>query len=262
MDILVEKINEFIERSLKEEFSLTDISGYAGYSAYHLAREYKKLTGRSIMDYVRERKIFDAAREIAEGKNILETALAYGFDTHAGFTRAFSEIIGCSPQEYYQHNLKLKLKKGEFIMDKAKLKIRLVCKDDVNDLWENVYSAMTPRQIMEDKIQPSIENYKNQRGFLASAELDGKVVMTMWVERIYSSPGFIYDSHYVWQNSDYDCVFSELLKGVKKFAKQMYINVLCLYEEENSQYIEGFVKGGFREVFAAGGLAYYMLEID
>ena len=37
-------------------------------------------------------------------------------------------------------------------MNKTEIKIRLVCKDDVQDLWENVYSAMTPRQILEDKI--------------------------------------------------------------------------------------------------------------
>lgn len=45
-------------------------------------------------------------------------------------------------------------------MDLSTLKIRLVCEDDRDALWENVYSAMTPRQIMEDKILPSMENYK------------------------------------------------------------------------------------------------------
>jgi len=100
MDNVIEKINRYIENNLKCEFSLADISAYAGYSAYHLSREYKRLTGRSLMDYIRERKILEAANSIANGESILETALVYGFDTHAGFTRAFSEVIGCSPQEY------------------------------------------------------------------------------------------------------------------------------------------------------------------
>jgi len=148
---------------------LTDVANYVNYSSYHLAREYKKLTGYSIMDYARERKIFTAAQEIASGALIIETALSCGFDTHSGFTRAFLEIIGCSPQEYHQHHIKLK-SQGEIIMDKAKLKIRLVCKDDVNSLWENVYSAMTPRQILEEKIEPQTEAYKNGTGFLAVAD--------------------------------------------------------------------------------------------
>ena len=261
MDNIIVQINGYIASNLQRELSLADISEYAGYSAYHLSREYKRLTGRSIMDYIRERKILEAANYIACGKSILDTALTYGFDTHAGFTRAFSDVIGCSPQEYYQHHLRIKSGRGGLVMDKTKLKIRLVCKDDVNAFWENVYSAMTPRQILEDKIMPSIENYKKQKGFLAVAELDGVAVMSMWVEKIYSGPGFIYDSHYVWQNNDDDYVFSELLEGVKKFAKGLYMSALCLYEEENSSYIEGFVHGGFQKVFTAGGLVYYMIAV-
>ena len=61
MDIQINSIKKFIEENLKQEFSLTDIANHVGYSAYHLSREYKKTTGRSIMDYVRERKIFEAA---------------------------------------------------------------------------------------------------------------------------------------------------------------------------------------------------------
>ena len=35
MDNVIEKINRYIENNLKCEFSLADISAYAGYSAYH-----------------------------------------------------------------------------------------------------------------------------------------------------------------------------------------------------------------------------------
>lgn len=118
--------------------------------------------GKTLMEYVKEKKIMAAASKIAKGENILQTALAFRFDTHSGFTRAFLEVIDCTPQGYRQHSLKME-QKGEMIMGLSKLKIRLVCQDDVNSLWENVYSAMTPRQIMEDKILPSIENYKTKK---------------------------------------------------------------------------------------------------
>lgn len=51
------------------------------------------------MDYVMEIKITAAAKKIAEGSPILETALDFGFETHTGFTRTFLERIGCSPQD-------------------------------------------------------------------------------------------------------------------------------------------------------------------
>jgi len=262
MDNIINQINAFIDDHLKQEFTLTEVADALRYSPYHLAREFKKLTGHSIMEQARNRKIFAAAQALAENRNVLETALAYGFDTHSGFTRAFVEIIGCTPQEYHQHSVTLK-QKGEWHMnnDTSKLVIRLVDEDDVNDLWENAYSAMTPRQITEDKILPCKNNYNNQTGFMAVAELDGTVVMTMWVEKLYSSPGFIFDSHYVWQNNDNDKVFIELVEGVKRFAKQVHMTTLCLYEDVGSPYIEGFVKVGFTKVFQAAELEYYMMAI-
>lgn len=83
------------------------------------------------MDYVMEKKIPAAAKKIAEGSPILETALDFGFETHSGFTRAFLERIGCSPQDYYRHSLhSKKWNKGVISMDLSTLKIRLVCEDD------------------------------------------------------------------------------------------------------------------------------------
>lgn len=261
MDLQIAKIDEFIQSHLKQDFSLMDISSYVGYSPYHLSRAYKASTGRTLMDYVKEKKIMAAAQEIAQGETVLQVALAFGFDTHSGFTRAFTEVIGCTPQEYRQHSLKME-QKGDMIMDLSTLKIRLVCEDDVNSLWENVYSAMTPRQILDYKVLPSIENYKAGKGFLAVAEVEREVVMSMWVERLYSGPGFIYDSHYVWQNNEDDRVFTELLQGIKKFAKQLNIPVLCMYEEAGSPYIESFSKCGSRKVFDARGMDYYVLDVE
>lgn len=80
--------------------------------------------------------------------------------------------------------------------------------------------------------------------------------------RLYSGPGFIYDSHYTWNNSDEDGIFSEMLNGAKQFAKQLYMPVLCLYEESGSPFIEGFTKSGFQKVFEACGNDYYMMSVD
>jgi AraC-like DNA-binding protein len=261
MESQISKVDEYIGKNLKREFSLQDIAEYVGYSAYHFSREYKRITGRTVMEHVREQKIMASASEIAVGRPVLETALDFGFDTHAGFTRAFSEVMGCTPKEYREHSSKLKIME-EIKMDTAKIRVRLVCADDVNDLWENCYSAMTPRQIREDKIAPSIENYKAKRGFMSVAEVDGKAVMTMWVEQLYSSPGFIFDSHYIWQKNEYDSVFETLLSGTVNFAKQINMTALCLYEDAGSPYVGGFIKSGFTKVFAASGLEYYMLSLD
>lgn len=144
----INKADEFINEHLSDEFTLDEIARFVGYSSYHFAREFKKETGKSVMEYVREKRISAASIEIKAGDDICNTALKYGFDTHAGFTKAFLAVYGCTPTQCSQHAQKPFMK--EIIdMEKSRIKIRPFCKDDVQDLWENVYNAMTPRQITE-----------------------------------------------------------------------------------------------------------------
>lgn len=79
----------FIKRNLKTEFSLADIADHIGYSPFHLAREFRTQTGMSVMLYARKLKLHEASKEIVKGRGIFDVALDYGFDTHAGFTKAF-----------------------------------------------------------------------------------------------------------------------------------------------------------------------------
>jgi len=97
MDQTINKAYEFIEEHLCDEFSLDEIAHFVGYSSYHFARKFKEVTGKSVMEYVREKHIFAAADEIKAGANICDTAMKYGFDTHAGFTKAFLSVYGCTP---------------------------------------------------------------------------------------------------------------------------------------------------------------------
>lgn len=49
------------------------------------------------MEYVKQRRLFAAAEEIRRGKRIIDAALEYGWETHGGFTKAFSGQFGYSP---------------------------------------------------------------------------------------------------------------------------------------------------------------------
>ncbi|HBR32486.1 MAG TPA: hypothetical protein DD733_10440, partial [Clostridiales bacterium] len=102
------KVKAFADTHLKEEFSLNDLAKAVGYSAFHLAREFKQQTGVSIMDYVREKRILSSAQELDAGLSVCDTAMEYCFDTHAGFTKAFTSVFGCTPKEYQEHSQKMK----------------------------------------------------------------------------------------------------------------------------------------------------------
>jgi GTP pyrophosphokinase len=114
---------EFIDEHLSEEFTLDEIARFVGYSSYHFAREFKEETGKTVMEHVREKRIYAAANEIKMGANICTTAMKYCFDTHAGFTKAFSVVYGCTPTQCAQHAQKPYMK-GIIDMKKSIIVIR------------------------------------------------------------------------------------------------------------------------------------------
>ena len=258
----IAKVNKFVAENVKEEFSLNDIAEYAGYSAFHLTREYKAATGLSLMEYVRGQRVYSAAKDIADGKSICDAAMAHCFDTHAGLTKAFTAIYGCTPKEYAAYVEKLKSKKGVKLMETSKIIIRHVCQDDMQDLWENVYSAMTPKQITEEIISAGIENYKKREGLSLVAEVDGTVVMNLPVTKPTWLPfAIVWDNNYISDGGDNDIIMRKMLDELKKQVKSLNITALIKPSGENDESSKAFEKFGFTRAFTSNGWDYLMIAL-
>ena len=91
---------EYIAEHLAEPITALQLADMAGYSLYHFCRVFKAIHGYSVGAYVRKLKLQNAAQELAAGEAVLATALKYGYDTHAGFTKAFEKEFGTSPTAY------------------------------------------------------------------------------------------------------------------------------------------------------------------
>lgn len=92
---------EFIEKNLSEKLSLEDIAKIAGYSKYHLHRMFLSKVGCTIHQYIRKRRLTEAARKlVTTEKTILEIALDCGYETQQSFTFAFTNFYGTSPLIY------------------------------------------------------------------------------------------------------------------------------------------------------------------
>jgi len=250
----------FIHEHLKEEFSLSDLAGSIGYSAFHLAREFKAAVGMSVMEYTRNQRIMAASKELLDF-SICDIAMEYCFDTHAGFTKAFMAIFGCTPKEFQTHSRKMQTtERGFSIMDDSKIVIRHICKDDVQDLWENVYSAMTPRQIEEEKIQYHIELYKKKEGLELVAEVDGKVVMALPMSRPTWIPvGFVWDNNFTATEGDEYVIMQKLMEEMKRQAKMLGITTLFSPQSEGSDASKAMQKLGFAKVIVSDGWEYLMM---
>lgn len=83
---------DYMERNLKAEIQVKELSRMAGYSEAYYSELFKKVTGMPMGQYLTHRKLAHAIYEIAAGRRMLDTALEYGFDTYAGFYRAFWHI--------------------------------------------------------------------------------------------------------------------------------------------------------------------------
>ncbi|WP_257009395.1 AraC family transcriptional regulator [Bacillus sp. 7884-1] len=101
--LLLQKVIDYIEENIKDEIDPENLAKMTGYSPYHFYRVFQKHTGYSLMDYVVKRRLQYALHELINGKKVIEIAMDYGFETHAGFTKAFKKCFGSPPSLYKIH---------------------------------------------------------------------------------------------------------------------------------------------------------------
>jgi AraC-like DNA-binding protein len=98
------QMQDYIERHICEPITLYELSRCAGYSPAHCARVFKELTGKSPFDYIRKLRLSRAALKLRADKvKVIDVALEFVFDSHEGFTRAFSKEFGITPHQYRKH---------------------------------------------------------------------------------------------------------------------------------------------------------------
>jgi len=96
-----ERMKQYIAEHLQEPITASGVAKAAGYSQYHAARVFKDETGLSPFEYIRRQRIIASAHALRGGKvRVLDVALDFAFDSHEGFTRAFTNCLGISPKKY------------------------------------------------------------------------------------------------------------------------------------------------------------------
>lgn len=89
---------EFIEGRLTEELSVDEIARSAHSSSANFQRIFSIVTGMTVGDYIRCRRLSQAGKDLAEtGAKVIDTAIQYGFETAESFTKAFTRFHGVTP---------------------------------------------------------------------------------------------------------------------------------------------------------------------
>lgn len=106
----VQRMQSYIDAHLNEPITLRMLAQAAGYSPWHAAKVFKALIGKSPFEYIRAVRLSRAAVRLRdEDVKIVDVAFDFVFDSHEGFTRAFSKEFGLTPQRYSQNKPPIKL---------------------------------------------------------------------------------------------------------------------------------------------------------
>ena len=89
---------KFIEDNLENELDIGTVSANVFVSPVYLQRGFQIVTGMTIGEYIRSRRLYEAAREIASTDiKIIDAAMKYRYDTAESFTKAFRRFHGAAP---------------------------------------------------------------------------------------------------------------------------------------------------------------------
>ncbi|MBP0968527.1 MAG: AraC family transcriptional regulator [Oscillospiraceae bacterium] len=90
----------YIEDHLEEDISAQDVAEHVYLSPYFLQRGFSLMTGYGISEYIRDRRLYEAAVDLRETDDrVIDIALRYCYDTPESFTKAFSRFHGATPSQ-------------------------------------------------------------------------------------------------------------------------------------------------------------------
>lgn len=97
---IIQSVIDYIDDNINAEFTVDDLCNFAGYSYVHLCRLFNLHIGLSLNEYIIRRKLLFAVYEMGSGASKIDVAMNYGFNTYAGFYKAFKREFCCSPSEF------------------------------------------------------------------------------------------------------------------------------------------------------------------
>jgi len=149
---IIQKSINYIDKNVKTNISVNELCNRAGYSYEYYCRLFKQYVGFSPAEFITRRKLIYAVFEMSQGKSKTAVAFDFGYDTYAGFYKAFKREYNCSPSEFIKNHksckpYKINILQEEHIMV-SKEKIKSILKQwDINDFEiRNIINENTGRQ--------------------------------------------------------------------------------------------------------------------
>lgn len=85
---------DYIEKHLADDITLEEISEYAWVSDYNFRKIFYYLSGLTLSEYIKNRKLSESNKDLLNIKRVTDVAFKYGYESIDGFTRAFKSWSG------------------------------------------------------------------------------------------------------------------------------------------------------------------------
>ena len=96
----LQKSLDYIEENLQTEITAAELAEMVGFSLFHYYRLFQQATGMPVMQYILRRRLLHGVYAVKQGSTKIDAALLYGFDTYAGFYKAFCREFGSTPSDF------------------------------------------------------------------------------------------------------------------------------------------------------------------
>lgn len=96
---MIENAIDYIETNLTAKLEYKQIAAQAYSSEYHFQRMFSYITGYTLGEYIRNRRLCSAASDILKGEKITDVAFKYAYNSSDSFAKAFKTFHGVLPSE-------------------------------------------------------------------------------------------------------------------------------------------------------------------
>lgn len=94
----------YLHGRFRENVTLDDLATYVGVSKFHLSREFKRFTGRTVMNTVVLLRLNEARELIEKGSRVSDAARSCGFTNLSYFSRSFQKQFHVLPSQMGKEN--------------------------------------------------------------------------------------------------------------------------------------------------------------
>lgn len=212
---------EYIENNLTDKIDLSEAAKKACCSSYNFQRMFSFITGVSLAEYIRRRRLTQAALEFQNSNaKVIDVALKYGYDSPVSFSRAFTNMHGITPNGAKKSGAKLKA------YPKISFQISITGEDEMN------YRIETKEAFDIFGIE-TVASLSGEKGFVSPAQLWQNSHKNGDYERLFEASGALPDF-----------VADDLCKihgaeNYRKTGENTFPYMLCAFVSESSK-TEGY----------------------